>query len=288
MDVENKGSSVGEKIEKTVEAAEEAVQHPFIKKLAEFGFYTKGFLFFVIGVLAILVAIGDREGQLADPTGALSRIAQASYGKFILLIFIVGAIGHGTWNILRGAADVDNAGKKWHGIVKRVIAGGTGVFYLFLAWTAWTILATANVTVQNGAVQKTITAIILAFPLGAVLVFLIGLSVIGAGISECYRGVTGKFQDTFRLRELEGGKRRVIGVLGTLSFTARAVIYGLIGYFFIVAALDSNPNEAMGVDGALLTLGSTYYGKILLFIAATGLICHGVLSLYEARYRRIC
>jgi hypothetical protein len=288
MDVENKGSSVGEKIEKTVEAAEEAVQHPFIKKLAEFGFYTKGFLFFVIGVLAILVAIGDREGQLADPTGALSRIAQASYGKFILAIFIIGAIGHGIWNILRGAADVDNAGKKWQGIVKRVIAGGTGVFYLFLAWTAWRILATANVTVQNGAVQKTITAIILAFPLGAVLVFLIGLSVIGAGISECYRGVTGKFQDTFRLRELESGKRRVIGVLGTLSFTARAVIYGLIGYFFIVAAIDSNPNEAMGVDGALLTLGSTFYGKILLFIAATGLICHGILSLYEARYRRIC
>jgi hypothetical protein len=44
----------------------------------------------------------------------------------------------------------------------------------------------------------------------------------------------------------------------------------------------------MGVDGALLTLGSTFYGKILLFIAATGLICHGILSLYEARYRRIC
>lgn len=280
--------AVVEKIEQTVEAAEEVVRHPYTKRFAEFGFYTKGFLFLVIGTLAILVAIGDTSERLADPTGALSRVAQAPYGKAVLIIFIVGALSHGVWNILRGAADVDNAGKNWQGIIKRCVAGGTGIFYLFLAWTALTIITTANVAVQNGAVQKTITAIILAFPLGAIVVFLIGLSVIGVGFSECYRGVSGKFKEDFRLYELRGNKRHIVGVLGALSFTARAVIYGLIGYFFIVAAIDSNPNEAMGIDGALRALASTYYGKTLLFIAAVGLICHAVLSLYEARYRRIC
>lgn len=55
-----------------------------------------------------------------------------------------------------------------------------------------------------------------------------------------------------------------------------------------MAAIQFNPNEAIGVDGALLLLAQTYYGKALLFIAATGLISHGVLSLYEAHYRRIC
>jgi hypothetical protein len=279
---------VSEKIEQTVVAAEEAVRHPYIKTLARFGFYTKGFLFLVIGVLAILVALGDRSGKLADPTGALTIIAQYTFGKILLVIFIAGAFGHGAWNVLRGVADVDNAGKKWHGIVKRCIAVSVGFFYFFLAWTAWNIVASVGVQVQNGTVQKTLTAVILALPLGAVLVFLIGLSVIGAGVSECYRGITGKFQEDFRLRELEGGKRKVVTVLGALSFTARAVILGLMGYFFITAAIESNPNEAMGIDGALFVLGSTYYGKILLFIAAAGLICHGILSLYEARYRRIC
>ena len=280
--------SVVETIEQTVEKAEEIVSHPYTKKFAEFGFYTKGFLFTVIGVLAVLVAIGDRSEKLADPSGALSRIAQAPFGKIILVFFIVGAISHGVWNILRGAADVDNAGKNWQGIIKRCIAGGTGIFYLFLAWTALKIITTANVAVENGGVQKTITAIILAFPLGAVLIFLIGLIVIGAGFSECYRGVSGKFKEDFRLYELTGNKRRIVGVLGALGFTARAVIYGLMGYFFIVAAIDANPNEAMGIDGALMTLANTYYGKTLLFVAAIGLICHGILSLYEARYRRIC
>lgn len=280
--------SIGEKVEQTIEKAEEIVRHPYVKKLAEFGFYTKGFLFIVIGVLAILVAVGDRSGKLADPTGALTYVAQFTYGKVLLIIFIVGAVGHGAWNILRGVADVDNAGNKWQGIVKRSIAGGVGLFYFFLAWTAWSIIIAVHAEVQNGTVQKTLTAIILALPLGAALIFLIGLIVIGAGVSECYRGITGKFQEDFRLRELQGGKQKIVTILGALSFTARAVIFGLMGYFFIRAAIDSNPNEAMGIDGALRVLATSYYGKMLLFIAATGVICHGILSLYEARYRRIC
>ena len=77
---------VSEKIEQTVEAAEEIVRHPFVKRLAEFGFYTKGFLFIVIGVLAILVAMGDRSGKLADPTGAMTVVAQFTFGKILLLI----------------------------------------------------------------------------------------------------------------------------------------------------------------------------------------------------------
>ena len=279
---------VSEKIGQTVEAAEEIVRHPLIKKLAELGFYTKGVLFIVIGVLAILVAVGDRNGQLADPTGALNYVAQFSYGKILLIIFVVGAIGHGAWNILRGVADVDNAGDKWQGIIKRIIAVSVGFFYFFLAWTALSIIVTVGVEMQNGTVQKTLTGIILALPLGAVLIFIIGLSMIGAGFSECYRGLTGNFQKDFKLWELKGGKRKIVTVLGALSFTARAVIFGLMGYFFIRAAIDSDPNAAMGIDGALRVLATSFYGKILLFIAATGVICHGVLSLYEARYRRIC
>lgn len=279
---------VSEAVEQTVEAAEEAVRHPYTKKLARLGFYTKGFLFIVIGILAILVALGIDGGTLADPTGALAAVSQAPFGRIILIIFIVGAIGHGVWNILRGAADVDDAGKNWQGIIKRIIAVGIGLFYLFLAWSAWSILTAAQVAPGNGTVQKTITAIILALPLGAVLVFLIGLIVIGTGVHECYSGLSGKFQENYRLHEIEGGHRKIIIILGALSFTARALIFALMGYFFITAAVYYNPDEAVGIDGALLTLSQTYYGKILLFVTAAGVVCHGVLSLYEARYRRIC
>jgi hypothetical protein len=281
---------VSAKIEQTIEAAEEIVRHPYIKKLAQLGFYTKGFLFIVIGVLAILVAAGEKEGQLIDTTGALTRIAQETYGKVILIVFIIGALGHGVWNILRGVADVDNSGKNLQGISKRVLAVGVGMFYLFLAWTAWDIVFTVQVSVQNGTLQKTFTAILLALPfgVGAIFVGIIGLGVIGAGINECYSGITGKYQENFKLYKLEGNGQRVISTLGFVSFLARALIFALMGYFFIAAAVNGNPDEAVGIDGALQTLAQSYFGKTLLFITAAGLVCHGILSLYEAKYRRIC
>jgi Domain of Unknown Function (DUF1206) len=280
--------TVGEKIGETIKAAEEVVRHPYIKTLARFGFYTKGFLFIVIGILAVLVAIGDKGGELADPSGALETIARARFGKWVLIIFIVGAIGHGVWNVLRGAADVDNAGGGWQGIIKRIAAVGIGIFYIGLAYTAWSIVVAERIVERNGELPRTFAAILLALPLGASLMFLIGFGVVVAGVHECYSGVTGKYKENYKLFAAENSQRRIITALGVLSFTARALLLGLVGYFFMSAAISHNPNDAAGLDGALAALAQHVYGKSLLFTTATGLICHGVLSLYEARYRRIC
>lgn len=285
---EESTQTVGEKIEETVKAAEAVVQKPFVKKLARLGFYTKGFLFIVIGVLAVMVALGEKGGELADAAGAIARISKLNYGKFILIIFIVGASAHGAWNILRGIADIDNSGKNWWGIFVRSIAVGVGIFYLGLAWTAWSLIFTEQVAGGTGEIQKTILAILLALPLGAVLAFLIGLGIVGAGFHECYSGITGKYQNNFRLFALSKNKKRFVTILGVLSFTARALLLVLVGYFFISGAIHYNPDEAAGFDEALATLANTGYGKTLLFITAVGLVSHGVLSLYEARFRRLC
>lgn len=278
---------VSEKIEETIKAAEDTVRHPFTKKLARFGFYTKGFLFIVIGMLAVLVAIGQKGGELADPSGALTAIADKPYGRILLIVFIAGAIGHGAWNILRGVADVDNAGTNVQGIFKRILAVGIGIFYLGLSLTALNLIITEHIENRNGEIPKTFAMILLALPLGAILMFLIGLGIIIGGIHEFYSGVTGKYKENFRLFTLAVRHLRTINVLGVLSFTARALLLVLMGYFFITAAINYNANDAAGMDGALAALAHSYYGKTLLFITATGLICHGILSLYEAKYRRI-
>ncbi len=130
--------------------------------------------------------------------------------------------------------------------------------------------------------------ILLEIPFGVVIVFIIGLSLIGAGVHECYAGISGKFRRYYRSWEIKGWHNYFITVVGVLSFTARAVIFALMGYFFIAAAIDYNANEVVGLDGALMTLAQSSYGKILLFVAAVGLVCHGILAFYEAKYRRLC
>ena len=286
MNEANEGN-LSETFDEAVEVAEDVVRHPFTKWMSRFGFYAKGSLFVVIGILAVMVALGDKYGMLTDPTGALAAVAQITFGKLLLIIFSIGAIGHGFWNILRGAADVDCAGKDWKGIIKRIIPLGIGIFYLYLAWKALDLVLTEHVTSANGTVQKTFVSILLELPLGAILVGIIGLVVIGVGIHEFYSGISGKYQENFEMYKVKGDKLTVLNILGYFGFFARALIFFLIGYFFISAAFYYDAQVAVGLDGALLTLSQAYFGKVLLFVTAAGLICHGVLSLYEARYRRI-
>ncbi|CAN5847622.1 DUF1206 domain-containing protein [soil metagenome] len=280
--------AISEKIDETVEVAEETVRLPIVKSLTRFGFYTKGCLYIIIGFLAILLVSGLQGGKIADPTGALGTVAQKPFGKFLLIVFIVGAIGHGLWNVLRGAADVDNVGKNWLGIAKRILFIGIGLFYVGLALTAWSILLSANASDANGELTKTITSILLAIPLGVIIVFIIGLGLFGASAHECYSGFSGKFREYYRSWEIKGWHGTFISILGVLSFTARAVIFAMMGYFFILAAINYNANKVVGLEGALSTLAQTSYGGILLFLTAIGLVCHGILAFYEAKYRRIC
>jgi hypothetical protein len=68
---------------------------------------------------------------------------------------------------------------------------------------------------------------------------------------------------------------------------ARAVIFGLIGYGLIKAAIDYNPKEAIGLDGALRQLADSSYGPALLGLVAAGLAGFAIYSMADARYRKV-
>jgi hypothetical protein len=68
---------------------------------------------------------------------------------------------------------------------------------------------------------------------------------------------------------------------------ARVVVFGLVGAFLIKAAVEYDPQKAVGIDGALAKLAQNSYGPYLLGLVAAGLVAFGVYSLSDARYRRI-
>jgi hypothetical protein len=75
-----------------------------------------------------------------------------------------------------------------------------------------------------------------------------------------------------------------IGIVGLL---ARMVVFGLIGVFLVKAALDYDPRDAVGLDGALQRLAAQTYGDVLLGIVAAGLVAYGAFCLVDARFRRV-
>jgi len=75
-----------------------------------------------------------------------------------------------------------------------------------------------------------------------------------------------------------------VGVAGHL---ARMIVFALIGVFLVKAAIDYNPDEAVGLDGALAKLGHSAYGPVALGVVAAGLVCFAAYSVLDARYRRV-
>ena len=74
---------------------------------------------------------------------------------------------------------------------------------------------------------------------------------------------------------------------GRFGLAARGIVFGVIGIFLIIAALQHNPDQAKGLGGALGELSQQPYGQILLGVVAMGLIAYGIYTLAEARYRRM-
>ncbi len=251
--------------------------------LARAGLVAKGASFAIVGVLAIKLALGD-GGKATSRDGALHTLAGETFGRVVLIMLVVGFAAYAIWRFVEAWAAPGEDAKKW---AKRLGSIGRGVIYVSLAYSAAKILAGAGgSSSQNQRAHET-AATALSWPAGTWLVGVAGAVVIGVGLWNLYRGLSRKFEDKWRTGEMGATARKWGGRVGTYGHVARAVVFGLIGVFVIRAALQYDPKEAIGLDGALQKLASAAYGPYLLGLTAAGLIAYGVYCLVDARYRDV-
>lgn len=257
--------------------------------MARSGLVAKGASFAIVGILAIQVALGE-GGKATSRQGALATIAQNGFGKLLLGVLAAGFAAYALWRFVQAFAerededDSKGEAKKWG---KRAGYVVRGVIYASLTYTTIKILAgSGGGQSQNQEAQKT-TAGVLDWPGGRWLVGLAGLAIIGAGLWNGYRGVTKKFEDKWRTGEMSKTERRWGGRAGVAGHLARAIVFALIGVFITKAAVEYDPDEAIGLDGALQELAEASYGPILLGVAAAGLVCYAIYCLVDARYRDV-
>ena len=128
---------------------------------------------------------------------------------------------------------------------------------------------------------------VLSWPGGRWIVGIAGIAIVGAGLWNLYRGIARKFEDKWRIGKMKETERKWGSRAGVAGHVARFVVFGLIGVFVTKAAIDYNPNDAIGLDGALQKLSQASYGPYLLGLTAIGLVCYGVYCLVDARYRDV-
>jgi hypothetical protein len=260
---------------------EKVVRSDAFELLARAGFVARGLIYGIIGILAIKLAVGA-GGETTNQQGALKTIAQQPFGKVLLILVAIGLGEYACWRILRallgnspGASD--SGFQRFSGLV-------SGIVYASLCAVAVKILLGSDSGSENVHGK---TAGVLGWPAGTWLVGILGAILISVGLYQATRGITKEFLKDSKTEEMSPAVKKWIEAIGTFGHLARGIVFGMIGAFLIKAAVDYNPDSAVGLDGALAKLAHASYRPFLLGVVAAGFIAFALYSLSDARYRRI-
>jgi hypothetical protein len=104
---------------------------------------------------------------------------------------------------------------------------------------------------------------------------------------QAYAAARGEFTHDNRTSRMSEPERHIFLVIGRIGLIARAVVFGLVGYFLLRTAIDYKTEGGLGIDGTLAELHQRPIGPWLLGLAALGLLVFAVFSFFEARYQHL-
>ena len=276
-----------EVIERAEEAVEEAAESTWLERLARAGLAARGLLYVVVAILAVKVATGHDETR-ADKQGALQAVLRQPFGRVLVLGLAVGFAGYAMWRFVEAAVGPPDEPDARKAMFKRIGYAARGVLYTFLFASAVKLFIWSKDANASATMETDWTARVLDWPGGPWLIQGVGLGLITAGLYIGWRGVSAKFRKRLKSVEMGPAERFWIRGVGTFGMLARMVISMMMGVFLIVAVRQHNPEQAVGIDGALKRLADWAHGPTLLVAVAIGLGAYGLYSFAEARYRRVC
>src|ERR1035441_7537109 len=262
---------------------EEVAHRPEFEWLARAGLVARGVVYGIVGILALKLAVGS-GGKATTQRGALITIANQPFGHALLIVTAVGLAGYALWRLVR--AGIGHGTEQDDSSFRRVAGAASGLAYAALCVTAVKILTGASSSGGSNSPRKT-TGGVLDWTGGTVIVGVAGAILIGVALFQGYKGVSKKFLDDSKTREMSREVKRGVTAIGIFGHLARMVVFGLIGYGLVKAAVDYDPRTAIGLDGALSKLSHNSYGPFLLGVVAAGLIGFALYSIADASYAKI-
>jgi hypothetical protein len=255
-----------------------------VEKVARLGLVAQGISFWLVGVLAIELALG-KGGKATDREGALRTIAQGGFGRVIVFALAAGFGAYALWRLAQVVfghdIEAQNADPSWP---KRASSLGKAVIYGALCAAAISVLLGEH---GGGSNEQEATKGILGWPGGRWIVGAIAIAVAAAAVWNAYRAFSRQYKDSLKTGQMSATELTWTTRLAFVGLLSRAVVFGLVSWFFLKAAAEDDPRQAQGLDGALRKLANQPYGAWLLSIVAAGLLGFGLFCLIQARYREV-
>jgi hypothetical protein len=252
--------------------------------LARLGFAARGLVYILIGWLALNASRTGAEPS--DNQGALGSLSEKPLGHVILAICAVGFAGYAFWRIAEGILDPEGRGSTIKGKVERISYLISGAAHISLCLVAGKLTLQQTSGRQGSPGDETAqnwSAWVLDMPGGLALLIGVGIVLFIVAAAQAHKAYQASFD------ELGGDVPAPAYVrwIGRFGYGSRAVVFAVVGWLLIAAAIHHDPARAGGLGDALKELRAQPKGVAVLSIIGVGLMLFGVFSLVEARFRRI-
>jgi hypothetical protein len=285
--IASKASSVGAIATEGADVARSARDSWPVQAMARGGLAARGVTYLIIAAIAAQIPFGSTD-QSADQHGAIEDIASKPFGRALLIAMAIGFAAYALWRwsvAALGGPDV-RAPSHLKRLVQHLGALATGFVYAGLCIST-IVAALGQPTSSSTQQQQSVTARLLALPLGRALVIAIGAGIVIAGIAVIWRALTRKFEKKLAMEQMGPRVRRWAIGFGIAGLGAGGIVLALVGIFLVQAAAADNPHASKGLDQTLRTVAHAPFGTALLLIVAAGLAAYGLYSFVEMRYRRV-
>lgn len=260
-------------------AAREAA--PWVEKLARLGYAAKGAVYMLVGGLAVAAALGT-GGDTTDTSGALGSLAGSTPGRIVLALIAIGLAGYVVWGLVRAIGNPEGSGTG-----HRIFYGVTAIIYGFLLVEASRLVVSGSggggSSGSNGDAAHW-SAEIMQQPFGHWILGAAGLAIGIYGLQQLINAWRVDLDDQLALGRMSSQGRRWAVRAGRFGLAARGIVFAIIGYYLVHAAVRSSPSEARGLDAVLDAMRDTPW---LLGVIALGLVAYGLYNLVRARFRVI-
>lgn len=257
--------------------------------LARLGYAARGIIYLVIGLLAVLMAVGY-GGKMTDQQGAISMIGAQPAGLILLGLVLIGLVCYSLWGLIRAIFNPFHQGHDAKGIALRIGYLASATAYGLLVLPTYALISGGAQPAESGAQQGQIqqyTDQILVVPFGQLLVGIIGIILILVGFMQIFQGFSPGFERRIHLTKLNPVQLKRVRFLGRLGTIARGIIFALIGVFIVMAAYTANSQQIKGFDSTLTYILQQPYGGFLMAVIALGLISLGLYSLCMSIFFRL-
>ena len=251
-----------------------------LKNVARVGYVAKASVYGITGILTFLAAF-NMGGQKSSKLQIIDFLEKQPFGNALLILIGLGLLCYSVWRFIQSFKDPENIGDDKKGKAKRLAYFISAILYLGLSGYAFMSLINAASSGSGNSGAG------LSGTIGVIVFAVIGIGLAVAGFFQFKKAKTKEFLQDFGYDSIsDEKKRKTIKNTGYLGLIARGIIFCILSYIFIKAALASNTSNMKGTTDAFSFLQESQYGSWLMGVVAAGFVCYSIYVFMLARYRK--